>query len=66
MRHRRVFVVGNQPVETLVGEEADLLPFGTAHIAAARVEVAHQQDVLSGRCSGSFHCVYWALFCNGA
>lgn len=44
--HRGVRIIANQPEETLVGEEADLLPFGTRHIATARVEVAQQQDVL--------------------
>lgn len=53
MCHRGVRIIANQPEETLVGEEADFLPFGTRHIATARVEVAQQQDVLSSKCNAS-------------
>lgn len=59
--HRGVCVVSNQPVETRVGEEADALPFGTAHVVTARVEVAHQQDVLSGKCRGSVALCVWVV-----
>lgn len=51
--HRGVSIIGDQPVETLVGEEADVLPFRTRHIGTARIEVAQQQDVLSSKCNGS-------------
>lgn len=53
MCHRGVGVVGDQPAEALVGEEADVRPVRAGHIAAAGVEVAQQQDVLSSECSGS-------------
>lgn len=53
VRYRGVGLIGNQPAETLVGEEADVLPFSVRHVAAARVEVAQQQHVLSSECSGS-------------
>lgn len=54
MCHRGVSIIGNQPVETLVGEEADVLPLWTRHKATARVEVAQQQDVLSSESNGFF------------
>lgn len=49
--HRSVFIISYQPVETLVGEEADLLPLRTRHIVTARVQVAQQQDVLLDKCN---------------
>ena len=53
MRHGGVSRVRDQPVETLVSEEADLLPFGARHIIAACVEVAQQNDVLQGDLNSS-------------
>lgn len=52
--HRSVIIISYQPVETLVGEEADLLPLRTRHIVTARVQVAQQQDVLLDKCNGWF------------
>ncbi len=40
-------------METLVSEEADLLPVGPRHVTAACVEVAQQNDVLQGNFYGS-------------
>lgn len=50
--HCSVIIISYQPVETLVGEEADLLPLRTRHIATARVKITQQQDVLLDKCNG--------------
>lgn len=50
--HRSVIIISYQPVETLVGEEADLLPLRTRHIVTACVQITQQQDVLLDKCNG--------------
>lgn len=46
--HCGVSLVCDQPVESLVCEEADVLPVGAFYIRAACIEVAQQHDVLQG------------------
>lgn len=70
MRHSGVGLIADQPVEALVGEEADLLPVRAHHVVAACVEVAQQHDVLQRDCTGlttptpiSYFTTKLSIFC---
>lgn len=49
MCHRSVVVICNEPVESLVSIESDLVPPGAGHIFAVAVEVAQEHYVLLDR-----------------
>ena len=49
MRHGGVHIIGDEPVEALVGEEANLLPVFSVNVIAACIEVTQEQDILQVR-----------------
>lgn len=53
VRHCGVSIRRDQPLETLISEEADLLPFGACYITTACIEVTKQHNVLQDHVSGS-------------